>query len=626
MNRNMILAIIVVVVVVASVGAFILLLPPVTTIAPPRAHTVIEETIADPQHLDPAVDYETAGGAVMEQTYETLYWYPFNSDNTTPSQPMLATACVISADGLNYTFTLRQGVTFSDGIPFNASCVKYSLERLMKIYWGDGPAWMFGEPILGGQAVEDASNTYGGTSPQFKAAYDNWAANSSSIIVLDNYNVRFRLAYKYAPFFAVMAFSEASIISPSWVEAHGGTGYGVINAYVDTHMCGTGPYTFVSWVPAEQLLLTLNTNYWGATSIKTTYPHAGSITDIVYKYNVDVNSRILNMLSNATDTGAWPTTHALYIWNQVNGSSGDGTLKSFYSTMKLWCGEPTYVVNFIGMNERPYLNISNTIVKSPFVLKGFREACAYSFDYSTYIANVLHGFGKQAQGPIPYGMFGHNNSLSMYSYDLDKAVLAWNDAMAHGLNDILTNMSFNLIIYYNTGNTGRQQGSLLMADGLNKVLADPLATKPNHTLTITAEGVAWPSYLYMLNNRQLAFFLLGWAPDFADPDDYVGPFVSSTGTYGSRIGLSYSATWNATLVDGWIKAAAQELNPTARIADYGKIQQAISDEAAYIWTVQPTNFHAECVYMNGYYYNPMVFGNYYYLYYKAYPAGWTMPA
>jgi len=37
--------------------------------------TIIEETIGEPDYLDPAVDYETAGGEVITNVYETLTWY-----------------------------------------------------------------------------------------------------------------------------------------------------------------------------------------------------------------------------------------------------------------------------------------------------------------------------------------------------------------------------------------------------------------------------------------------------------------------------------------------------------------------------------------------------------------------
>ncbi|RDE15915.1 MAG: hypothetical protein C4K49_05565 [Candidatus Thorarchaeota archaeon] len=626
MNKNQILAIVVVVVIVGAAGAYVLWPkgPAGVTPTPPREGTLIWETISTPQYLDPHVDYETFGSWIAYNCYETLYTYEWHTDNTEPVVPLLAESYVTSADGLNYTFTLRQGVTFQDGTPFNASCVKWNFERAMKIFDPDGPVWMFAEPILGGGDVEAALYDHGGASPEFAAAYDNWVANSSSLIVMSNYVIRMRLAYKFAPFLAAITYFVGAQMSPTWVAKHGGVAYGAHNTYIDTHTCGTGPYNVTSWVPEEVIQLSKVSNYWRATAAIADVPEAGTLDTIVIKTNNDVSSRILNLLANSTDVGLWPTTHASYIWNGVTSDSGDGTLKSLNRKLKVWCGEPGYNVMFIGFNMNPTLNKSGSIVQSPFTIKSLRESFSYAFDYQTFIDTIISGFGIQCQGPIPTGMFGHNDSLYMYQYDIDQAVLKWNQAMTEGLPAILANMSYSIELYYNVGNTVREQGCLLMKDGIMKILADPAATDPASPITVTVQALSWPSYLYQLNNKQLPFFFLGWAPDYADPDNYASPFVKSTSLYAGRIGLGISAGWNSTLVDGWINTAAQSLVPADRITLYGKIQKAIVDQAAYIWVYQSTNFHVEAVYMNGYVYNAMLSGPYFYHMWKAYPTGFTL--
>jgi ABC-type oligopeptide transport system substrate-binding subunit len=154
-----------------------------------------------------------------------------------------------------------------------------------------------------------------------------------------------------------------------------------------------------------------------------------------------------------------------------------------------------------------------------------------------------------------------------------------------------------------------------MKDGINAILADPAATKPNATLTIDVVALEWADYLYRLQHKQLPIFFTGWAPDYADPDDYVIPFIASNGVYANRIGLKGSAGWNSTVVDGWISAAAQSLNSTERTTLYGKIQQAIVNQAAYIWTCQAQSFHVEAASMNGFQFNPM-HDMYFYHYWK----------
>jgi len=621
MERNQILAIVVVVVIVGAAGAYFLLLPPAP---PPRPNSIVYETIGNPQYLDPATDYETFGNWIIYNCYETLVWYPFNSISTVPTNWLLATGVTISGDGLNYTFALRHGVTFQDGTPFNASCVVYNLDRVMKICDPDGPAWILGQCIVGGGAVLSAVNDFGMGSTQHMGNYSAFIAGNP-IIALDQYTVRIRLAFSYSPFLACMAYTVASIISPSWIEAHGGVGNGTHNTYVDTHTCGTGPYQVTSWVPDDHISIDLAGNYWGKSLDQATYPYAANITSITIKTNEDVNSRILNLKAGTSDGGLWPADYIDQIWNKQNGSSGDGTVKSSISTLKLWCQEPTFDVMFIGFNMNPTLNRSGTVVKSPFTIKDLRYSLSYAFDYETYISTVLNGLAEQANGPIPRAMFGHNDSQPLWSYDHTKAVQYWNLAMTKGLDAIFANMSYHMEIYYNSGNTVREKACLLLKDGIEAILADPTATQPNHTLAIDVVSLEWASYLFQVQHKQLPIFYLGWAPDYADPDDYVGPYCQSGGTFAKRIGLAGSGDgYNQTLMDEWIAAAGQSTNATERQILYGKITSYIDNQAAYLFVDQGQNIEVESRYLNGYWYNPMlVAGPYFYLFYKTFAVGIT---
>ncbi len=81
--------------------------------------TWIEATFGDPETLDPAYDYETGGGGILMQVYDTLVWY--NKDNAAEFVPQLATEVPslenggISADGKTVVFKIRSGVKFHDG-------------------------------------------------------------------------------------------------------------------------------------------------------------------------------------------------------------------------------------------------------------------------------------------------------------------------------------------------------------------------------------------------------------------------------------------------------------------------------------------------------------------------------
>jgi peptide/nickel transport system substrate-binding protein len=383
--------------------------------------------------------------------------------------------------------------------------------------------------------------------------------------------------------------------------------------------CGTGPYELVQWIQDDRIELTLFDDYWRADDAKTTHPYAGTITDVTIKLNTDVNSRILNLQAGTTDACYWPATNAYDIWNNVT-NIGDGTLQSLDPNIKVWAGNPTFDVMFLGFNMNPYLNVTNDIRESPFTDWNLRMAVSYAFDYQALINNILNGLGVQLQGPIPQGMFGHDDDLFMFDQNMTAAVEHWNLAMADGLDDVWDNNSYELNIYYNEGNTNREAAGLLVKQAIENIIADPASTDPSSTMTIDVYGLEWASYLFQVRNKQLPIFWLGWAPDYADPDNYAAPFVKTTGTFPNRVGLAGSfgeggVAWDGATVDGWIDDAAVETDEATREALYYDIQEAIVDHAAFLWGYQATSFHVEGAWMNGYVFNPM-HDPYFYHYYK----------
>src|SRR5574337_961730 len=88
---------------------------------PSNRETLVVDTISQPETLDPAWSFFTADSTILEQIYEHLVDY--DKGSLGKFVPELATEVPtvenggIAADGLTYTFTLRDGVTFWDGTP-----------------------------------------------------------------------------------------------------------------------------------------------------------------------------------------------------------------------------------------------------------------------------------------------------------------------------------------------------------------------------------------------------------------------------------------------------------------------------------------------------------------------------
>jgi peptide/nickel transport system substrate-binding protein len=83
---------------------------------------------------DPDVNYDGPGLNIIENTYEGLVAYQDGVETPT-IVPELAEEWTVSDDGLTYTFTLRDGVTFHDGTAFTSEAVAASFERRTRRTW-----------------------------------------------------------------------------------------------------------------------------------------------------------------------------------------------------------------------------------------------------------------------------------------------------------------------------------------------------------------------------------------------------------------------------------------------------------------------------------------------------------
>lgn len=154
--------------------------------------------------------------------------------------PWLAESWEVSEDQTEIVFTLRQGVQFHDGTPFNAEAVKAQFDAILD------PA--NASPIL----------------PMLGPLEE--------VEAVDEHTVRFQFANPFAPFFNNLSVGYMGINSPTAVAEHG--------AQYGRNPVGTGPYKFVSWVPGSRIDLERNENYiqWREDAVNDGLPHAEKIS------------------------------------------------------------------------------------------------------------------------------------------------------------------------------------------------------------------------------------------------------------------------------------------------------------------------------------------------------------
>lgn len=569
-----------------------------------NSDTYIYVTIGEPQYLDPAVDYETAGGEVLQNVYETLIWY--DGDSVEELVPLLATEVpsianeLISEDGLNYTFNLRSGVTFHDGTTMDAADVEYSIERVLRIHDPTGPSWML-EQIMTDYIsyyVGETLDTWLADSYNASWLYDALpdtalthviddadvrAVSEASIDQVDSDTVRIRLTHPYPGFLQIMAYTIGSVVSMDYVEANGGVEDGVHNDWMDQHTCGSGPYKLVEWDIGSGIQLTRNDNYWGT---------APTIKNVFILLATDPNTRMLMLQAGDAD-----------------GIDLDIKYESLFQgdDYRISKGHASFDMMFAGFNMEINETAASTLYGSDvptdfFQDKNVRQAFVHLINYTLYIESVRKGNGLPANGPIPQGMFGFNESIPYYEYNLTASEEFFKAAINDGTGNSWWDDGFTIALIYNAGNEYRETACQFMKQAL-----ESMASPGGFEARIFA--LDWPSYLNALQQTPSPFpmFWLGWGPDYADPDDYVTPFLDST--YGVFPG-AYTGYENAS-IDVLARQAAAELDPDVRYDLYSEISMLCYEDAPYIWFYQAQNFHIERAWIDGYYYNPM-YSNLYY--------------
>ena len=229
------------------------------TLTPVQAQTppgvLIVGQIAEPKALDPAAVTAVNDFRILMNVYDGLVRY---RSGTLEVEPALATDWEISEDGTVYTFTLREGVTFHDGSPFDAEAVKFNFDRML-----------------------DEEHPYADTGP-FPLAFFFSAIEETEVV--DDLTVRFTLNAPYAPFLSNLAYPTGLMVSPAAVMEHG--------ADFGRNPSGTGPFRFVEWESNQRVVVEANPDHWeGAPELEA----------VVFRPITDANTRTAEMLAGGID-------------------------------------------------------------------------------------------------------------------------------------------------------------------------------------------------------------------------------------------------------------------------------------------------------------------------------------
>lgn len=219
-----------------------------TLTLPAAAQTLRIGLSEDPDALDPDQASTRVGRIVFAGLCDKLVDY----DEKLAFQPQLATAWKWAEDQKSITFTLREGVKFHDGEPFDGEAVKFNIERKL-------------------------------TLPESRRKPE--ISEIAGVDVIDAHTARFNLKHPFAPLLAQLADRAGMMLSPKAAKAAGA-------AFANNPVC-SGPFKFVERVAQDRIVLERFPDYWNKSQI--------FFDRVIYQPITDSTVRLANLQGGTLD-------------------------------------------------------------------------------------------------------------------------------------------------------------------------------------------------------------------------------------------------------------------------------------------------------------------------------------
>jgi oligopeptide transport system substrate-binding protein len=463
--------------------------PVTTTPSAPQVFTT--NLTGEPDTIDPNLSQWDLSLSVIYQCFDGLLGY--NTDLslkavTATQIPTLANGG-ISADGLTYTFKLRNDVTWSDGQKVLAKDYVFSIKRMLSPELAAPYASFYTSDIVGAADYNAADHKDTAKSAALKAAV--------GVKALDDYTLEIKLAQPRPVFLLMMALWPAYPLREDLITKYG-------DKWTEPpNFIGDGPFMLTEWVHQDHMTFKPNPNYWG------TKPQ---LTQITFKMITDVNAELAGYKNNELQQSRIPP-------GTEKSSMADATInKQIYKT-----------------NELSTSSIQFNVKKAPFDNVKVRQAFATAIDRATLVNDVRNGLGKVALSWIPPGMPGYDPNLGKeYDFNAAKAKQLLADA---GYADVskLPEIKFTFADSAGNRTIGQFiQGQIKTSLGITITL-DPMETKAFQKYTS-------PKSM----QHQMAW--IGWGADYPDPDNWL-PELFGTGAGNNQTAYSNPA-FDALCVQG----------------------------------------------------------------------------
>ena len=434
---------------------------------------------SNPETLDPALNSAIDGANTIITIFEPLLLINENNEVVGGQAESWET----SEDGLTWTFTMRDGLKWSDGTDLNAKDFEYSFKRMVD----PNTAAPYAETCLGMiDGFEEAAG--------FPDADGNPTAepNPEALNVKasdDGKTLTIVLSYPCSYFDKMAAFATMSPVQQATVEANGDAWCTSPDTFVSN-----GPYMITDWTPSERIVLTKNPNYVGG------WDSSKIVSDTI---------TLLLLEDSSASYAAYNSGEAVLV--------KDVPTDEIPSLTKAEDGGDFYVDTILGTYY-----VSLNLQRDAFKDAKVRKALSLAIDRD-YVANtIMQGTYSAADSIVGPGIvdesgYFHDNGNAPYISADYEANLAEAKKLLEEAG--YPNGEGYPTIEYSTNDAGYH---VPLAEYLQQAWGDL-------GITLTISKMEWSSFTAARRAGEYDVARNGWVMDYNDPSNMLDLFCSGNG-------------------------------------------------------------------------------------------------
>lgn len=423
---------------------------------------------SNPETLDPALNSAIDGANTIITIFEPLLLINENNEVVGGQAESWET----SEDGLTWTFTMRDGLKWSDGTDLNAKDFEYSFKRMVD----PNTAAPYAETCLGMIDGFDAAQAGDPDALNVKASDDG---KTLTIV----------LSYPCSYFDKMAAFAAMSPVQQATVEANGDSWCTSADTFVSN-----GPYMITDWTPSERIVLSKNPNYVGG------WDNSKIVSDTI---------TLLLLEDSSASFAAYNSGEAVLI--------KDVPTDEIPSLTKAEDGGDFYVDTILGTYY-----VSLNLQRDAFKDAKVRKALSLAIDRD-YVANtIMQGTYTTADSIVGPGIvdqsgYFHDNGNAPYISADYEANLAEAKKLLEEAG--YPNGEGYPTIEYSTNDAGYH---VPLAEYLQQAWGDL-------GITLTINKMEWSSFTPARRAGEYDVARNGWVMDYNDPSNMLDLFCSGNG-------------------------------------------------------------------------------------------------